>query len=119
MVITTPVGYKYVPTLFEDNYFYSESLGGWGGTCTCPNGQVYQVADNGDACGSLSCVGGHSGTCNRYDGPWTYHGVVCATQEKPSYTMIRPGAECSSWDEYLGTWYSNSYTCHFLYSCSQ
>merc|ERR1719379_2522856 len=53
------------------------SLGGWGGSCTCPNGEVYQVADNGDSCGSLACNGGTSGTCNQWDGEWSNRGVQC------------------------------------------
>ena len=61
MIITTPVGYSYASSLFVDDYYSSEELGGWGGSCTCPNGNVYQVADNWDSCGSLACVGGISG----------------------------------------------------------
>jgi hypothetical protein len=26
----------------------------WGGSCTCPNGQVYQVSDEGNMCGSMA-----------------------------------------------------------------
>ena len=33
-------------------------VGEGGGSCTCPDGSVYQVGDNGDGCGSLACVGG-------------------------------------------------------------
>eukprot|EP01046_Picozoa_sp_COSAG06_P050754 COSAG06_NODE_8114_length_2270_cov_1.963151_2_plen_712_part_01 len=40
-------------------------VGSWGGTCTCPNGQVYQVGDNKDSCSSLACVNGVSGDCNQ------------------------------------------------------
>ena len=49
----------------------------WGGACTCPNGEVYQVADNGDSCGSLQCSGGTAGTCNQHSGPWSGNRVVC------------------------------------------
>ena len=58
-------------------------VGGWGGTCTCPDGNVYQVGDTG-ACTarcddpvtcdtsaqstSLACYGGIQGTCNTYSG---------------------------------------------------
>ena len=38
-------------------------VGGWGGKCTCPDGQVYQVGDNSDRCASLACVDGVSGAC--------------------------------------------------------
>jgi hypothetical protein len=40
-------------------------VGGWGGQCTCPDGQVYEVGDNYDSCRSLACVGGESGACKR------------------------------------------------------
>lgn len=53
-------------------------VGGWGGSCTCPDGQVYQVGDNGDACGSLACVGGTPGTCNQNEGAWSNRQVNCA-----------------------------------------
>jgi len=53
-------------------------VGGWGGSCTCPDGQVYQVADHIDACASLACIGGTPGTCNRHDGPWSLRKVACA-----------------------------------------
>ena len=37
--------------------------GVWGGTCTCPNGDVYLVGDNSDYCRSLACGGGVAGAC--------------------------------------------------------
>ena len=55
-----------------------DSVGGWGGTCTCPNGQTYQVGDNGDSCGSLACEGGTSGNCNKKGGPWSGRKVICS-----------------------------------------
>ena len=30
------------------------NVGVWGGTCTCPDGEQYEVGDNGDFCGSLA-----------------------------------------------------------------
>ena len=53
-------------------------VGGYGGSCACPNGKVYQTGDNNDGCGSLACVGGVSGTCNSKNGPWSHRKVVCA-----------------------------------------
>lgn len=54
-------------------------VGTWGGTCACPDGQIYQVGDNGDACGSLACVGGLAGICT----PWNPGGegirVTCGS----------------------------------------
>jgi hypothetical protein len=52
-------------------------VGGWGGECTCPDGQKYYVGDNSDSCRSLACVGGKSGTCNRKGGKWSYRKVTC------------------------------------------
>jgi len=46
------------------------NVGSWGGSCTCPDGTIYQVGDNMDACRSLACVGGVSGKC----GPWAHDG---------------------------------------------
>ena len=65
------------PTTYTGNNYYNRGTGGWGGVCTCPNGQAYPVADNNDSCGSLACVGGTSGLCNRYDGPWSRMAVNC------------------------------------------
>jgi len=53
-------------------------VGGWGGSCTCPDGMEYQVGDNNDFCGSLACVGGVSGTCHHHLGTWSNRKVVCA-----------------------------------------
>ena len=52
-------------------------VGGWGGSCTCPNGQVYQTGDNEDACNSLACVGGIAGPCQKTDGVWSNRKVNC------------------------------------------
>lgn len=46
-------------------YTQVEGVGGFGGSCTCPDGQTYQVGDNLDDCGSLACHGGVPGTCER------------------------------------------------------
>jgi len=65
------------------------NVGGWGGSCECPDGNVYQVGDNHDSCGSLACVGGTSGTCNRWHGSWARRKVECAGQATTAttYTM--------------------------------
>lgn len=42
----------------ENVYTRADDVGGWGGECTCPNGQTYEVGDNIDSCGSLACYGG-------------------------------------------------------------
>ena len=68
------------------NVYTKTGPGGWGGSCTCPDGQIYQVGDNGDSCGSLSCVGGVPGTCNHYvDNKWKNGAVTCATPRKDDF----------------------------------
>jgi len=74
-MIETSVNETYAVDLYEEGALWA----GWGGSCTCPGGQVYQVADNWDACGSLACINGISGTCNRRYGPWSYNRVTCAS----------------------------------------
>lgn len=72
----------------EDN----PDVGNYGGSCTCPNGAVYQVGDNNDSCGSLACVGGVSGTCNRTTGAWSgQRKVVCDTNVNDSVQNNAPG----------------------------
>ena len=63
----------------------ADGVGGWGGACTCPNGETYQVGDNNDRCDSLACVGGTSGTCNSKGGPWSNRKVICSGRYKSSY----------------------------------
>ena len=54
-------------------------VGGWGGLCTCPNGKEYWVGDiQGSACGSLACVGGKAGKCNKQTrAKWSRKKVTC------------------------------------------
>ena len=59
----------------EDN---ANGVGGWGGTCTCPDGQSYQVGDNNNNCENLACINGNAGECNRKFGPWSKRKVTCA-----------------------------------------
>ena len=49
----------------DNTYVKVDGVGGWGGTCTCPDGSTYDVGDNGNACGSLACVGGKAGACQK------------------------------------------------------
>jgi len=50
-------------------YAHSTGVGGWGGWCTCPDGQRYNVGDLNDGCAngpaSLACFGGNAGQCER------------------------------------------------------
>jgi len=55
----------------RNNYRKVGNVGAWGGMCTCPDGQSYNVGDRMDACAkgpqSLACEGGVPGECNRWD----------------------------------------------------
>ena len=66
-----------------EGHFGKDTFGSWGGTCTCPDGQTYQVGDLGDQCSTLACYGGTPGKCNTQDGPWSNKGVVCAVSPRP------------------------------------
>lgn len=69
-------------------------VGGWGGSCTCPDGMEYKVGDNNDFCGSLACIGGASGTCHPQAGAWSNRKVVCAAS---SNTVIENAAGVGGW----------------------
>ena len=58
-------------------------VGVWGGTCTCPDGQVYLVGDENNACGSMACEGGVAGLCNNYVSLWAHRRVRCYTGPQP------------------------------------
>ena len=49
----------------SDDYRKNPNVGGWGGQCTCPSGKTYWVGDNFDSCGSLACIGGTRGPCEK------------------------------------------------------
>jgi hypothetical protein len=66
-----------------NDYNSNGGAGGWGGSCTCPDGKVYWVGDNGNYCGSLACHGGKSGTCNKSNGKWSKGSVKCAPYRAP------------------------------------
>lgn len=66
------------PAQIDNEYEYDPGVaGGWGGSCTCPDGQIYQVGDNRNGCISLACNGGSSGGCNRLSGAWSGYRVTC------------------------------------------
>ena len=87
-------------TPIKANHYTTSGGGGWGGECACPNGQKYWVGDAGDACGSLACVGGTSGSCNKWvDNKWNGKKVVCDTSSSSNlYTTFGGGGwggECT------------------------
>jgi len=67
-------------------YSKEEGIGGWGGWCTCPDGQRYEVGEKDDACkhgpASLACIGGVPGECQKY---WSANragmSVACAAAD--------------------------------------
>jgi len=77
-------------TAQSDEHFYREvsGVGGWGGWCTCPDGQSFNVGDNDDACAkgpeSLACEGGTPGECVKvYDSTRKGMKVTCSTSALP------------------------------------
>ena len=60
------------------------TVGTWGGTCTCPDGQSYLVGDEANRCASLACTGGTAGLCNHYVSNWAHRRVNCAPGPFPS-----------------------------------
>merc|ERR1711953_84404 len=79
--------------IVEEN---APGVGGWGGSCTCPDGSVYQVGDNIDHCDSLACIGGVSGTCNRRHGVWSRRKVTCGAQLAPFESAPAQSAQSAS-----------------------
>merc|ERR1719160_279088 len=74
-----------VPVQGANNYNKNAGKGGWGGSCTCADGQVYQVGDNGDSCATLACEGGIRGKCNKHGGEWSGASVTCAPPLQNSF----------------------------------
>ena len=62
------------PNIVQEN---SPGVGGWGGTCRCPDGTTYEVGDHFDACNTLACVNGEMVNCNRKHGEWSGRKVTC------------------------------------------
>jgi len=56
----------------------ASGVGGWGGTCQCPDGTTYEVGDNKDGCETLACVNGEKLDCNERDGDWSNRKVTCS-----------------------------------------
>ena len=54
------------------------NVGVWGGLCTCPDGRVYNVGDEGNMCGSTACDFGIKGACPGGENEGAFRKVVCA-----------------------------------------
>jgi len=57
---------------------FGTPVGVWGGWCTCPDGRVYQVGDEGNMCGSVGCDGGTQGACPGGETEGAFRKVICA-----------------------------------------
>ena len=73
------------------------TVGTWGGTCTCPDGQVYLAGEiisskpeNKNECGELACEGGTPGICNHYYSIWAQNRVQCHMPDPPSPPAMPP-----------------------------
>ena len=69
-------------------------VGGWSGTCKCPNGEEYKVGDYHNACASIACIGGVSSGCNRNDRTGLNRRVTCAQNKvEENVPVLADGAE--------------------------
>ena len=60
-------------------------VGGYGGTCTCPDGEILYAGDNYDGCSSIACINGIPGPCTKtYRSEWANKRVTCA---QPTYPL--------------------------------
>eukprot|EP00931_Biecheleriopsis_adriatica_P057277 TRINITY_DN3397_c0_g1_i3.p1 TRINITY_DN3397_c0_g1~~TRINITY_DN3397_c0_g1_i3.p1 ORF type:complete len:2330 (-),score=299.84 TRINITY_DN3397_c0_g1_i3:580-7488(-) len=87
----------------------ADRVGNWGGSCTCPDGSVYQVGDNNDACASLACLGGAAGQCFRLSGPWSRRKVTC----DPNPCNLSPMSCTATKSHVQGAQYAIVMTPHF------
>merc|ERR1719203_1120644 len=85
----------------EENIYRSiEGVGGWSGTCTCPDGQQYHVGDMNEACQDMACVGGVPGQCEKEEaGERAGKGVFCAAAGQEAAAKDEPTAQTSSQEE--------------------
>eukprot|EP00966_Prymnesium_polylepis_P057543 1332452-Prymnesium_polylepis.1 len=89
----------------------NHKLGHWGGTCTCPDGQVYEVGERGRDCQDLACVNGVPGTCHKrksIHAPGAYVEAICGTSSDgggppPPSTPWSPEVERPDEDTEPGT----------------
>ena len=86
--------------LVEENV---QGVGGWGGTCTCPDGEVLYAGDNYNSCWSLACINGISGSCERRSSSeWAHKRVTCAQPIYPFGSDATPSCSESPEDCHKG-----------------
>ena len=82
----------------------NDVAGMWGGECTCPDGQIYWVADEWNECGSLACINGTAGECqSRWDYPppeW-YSGRRVTCETRPPPPPLPPASACDETVAYV------------------
>ena len=74
-----------------------DDVGGWSGTCTCPNGYSHKVGDNHDSCESLACVNGISGDCVQGDFSGAQKKLTCAITNEPTNLIEENVKEVGGW----------------------
>merc|ERR1719254_436220 len=85
------------PSEAGNDYRKVSGVGAWGGWCTCPDGQRYNVGDNHDSCGSLACEGGTPGQCMQIvDSSRDGMKVTCAASSVPSPSAPTPAPDTSA-----------------------
>ena len=73
----------------------SPEAGSYGGICTCPNGQVYWVADRYNWCASLACEPGECrNNCVLVLNPDRYTGRLVECEPLPPQPPSPPSSEC-------------------------
>mmetsp|Transcript_58947 Transcript_58947/g.169267 ORF Transcript_58947/g.169267 Transcript_58947/m.169267 type:complete len:893 (+) Transcript_58947:76-2754(+) len=82
---------KWLLSRLHNVYERVDHVGAFGGTCTCPDEQVYQVGDRNDGCKTVACYGGVSSGCEATVNAWRLGmQVKCA----PARNL-----ESSTWEE--------------------
>jgi len=81
----------------------SSGVGGWGGWCTCPDGQRYNVGDLFDGCAngpqSLACYGGTPGECVKVvERARVGMRVTCAKAASPSGKVDEPSGQVNVYE---------------------
>ena len=103
-----------VASISENEVEYdAPGVGAWGGTCTCDDGQVYQVGSTGGCgWGSLACINGQAGPCSNINPGGAGVRVTCARSMYPKGNDSQPA--CSQGDDTVGQGYQG---CHAGQRC--
>merc|ERR1711990_243887 len=84
--------FKRDPSVKDEVRTNVSGVGGYGGVCTCPNGESYMVGDKMDHCLSLACIDGKSGPCEAWNEPFRKGvEVKCGKPIKKHIDDLAPG----------------------------